>query len=113
MNPKLKAIFDEIEAKNKIVTDIFDNADAKNNGDVTPEEKAKVIATNKEIEQLELRAIDFKDGEAMRAAAEERKAQAARNRLPFNDMDGKNGDDKGDGRDRGSDRYREARKSGR
>lgn len=101
---KLREILDEINTANETVRTIFAKADTENNGDVTPEQKAEVRTLNKKIEELELKATDLKEGDAMRQAAEKRKSEmAAARRLQV-------GGDKNENPNP-SPQYREARKS--
>jgi HK97 family phage major capsid protein len=105
---KFKDIMGQIEETNNKVCAIFDKADAENNGELTKEQWSEVEKFNKEIEQLELKATDLKEGEAARLAAEERKKQlAASNRLPIPGQER----EKGDGSHRPSPGYAAARKS--
>lgn len=87
---KIAEILAQIEEKNNQVSSLFDKADVEAKGELTSEQKAEVIKLNKEIEQLELKATDLNEGEAMRLAAEKRRENLKKQRLALPEEPDKN-----------------------
>ncbi len=69
---KLAAILAEIQQKSQAVSAIFDEADAKHNGEVSDDAKGKIVALNTEIADLEKRAADMKEMDDLRTGNAER-----------------------------------------
>jgi HK97 family phage major capsid protein len=72
---KLQEILADIEAKTAEVSTLFDEADEKHNGEMPDDARERVKSLNREITDLEKRAVDLKGDDAIRAATAQRRAQ--------------------------------------
>lgn len=89
---KLAELLAEIDKKAGEVKGLFEAVDARD-GKETPEEKERIVALNKEIEELEKRAADTKEMDDLRSANDARlkhlREPATSMRFPGGKADGK------------------------
>jgi HK97 family phage major capsid protein len=77
MNPRLKAILEQIEEKSKEVDALFTKAD-ENDGEMVDDDRTRVMDLNREIEGLEHQAKDLGERDDLRTANSERLAELKR-----------------------------------
>lgn len=72
MSKSLQDLLRDINTKADEVSGLFDAADNKYNGEMPDQDRARVKALNKEIEELEKQAADTKEWDALKASSDER-----------------------------------------